>query len=106
MGDCTDYCREAVIRAGHSVPYFTTGQFRSGNAASYYELVPASDAQAGDVFIRGTHAGIVTSIDRQLGNVRVHQNGGGASPYRDGKTGNWNNPIDSGQYFRLLVPRT
>jgi RHS repeat-associated protein len=105
VGDCTDYTHQAARSINPDVPYFNTTAILAGDASQWYAAVGANEAQPGDIYIRAGHAGVVTNVDRTAGKVRVHQNGGSASPYEDRPTQNWTNNLNSGSYFRVLVPR-
>jgi hypothetical protein len=92
VGDCTDYCRNAVQATLGSVwaggAKANTAAFKAGLAAGFTE-VEASAAQPGDVVIQGGHAGIFTGVNAK-GQIRALANNGSPTSssggYRDSRT--------------------
>jgi hypothetical protein len=92
VGDCTDYCRNAVQATLGSIwaggDKANTAAFNSGLAAGFTE-VERGAAQPGDVVVQGGHAGIFTGVNAK-GQIRGLANNGSptssTSGYRDSKT--------------------
>ena len=90
VGDCTDYCRNAVqatlgaVWAGGAKA--NTAAFRAGLAAGFTE-VGADAAHPGDIVVQGEHAGVFTGVNARH-QVRALANNGSptSAGYRDSKT--------------------
>lgn len=98
--DCTNFISDVLKQSGLTIPYTATAQFA---ASIYYEVIPASEARAGDIMVQGSHAGIFTgTFDSKKHPLGAEMGDHGPVVFAPWGPGGWFDQPTTLKYYRPL----